>query len=114
MDETNSADRRGFLKCMLWAGTGVLWTVSGGVPRSTLWGAAEAAVPASHDFSFIQISDSHIGFSNAPNKDVTGTLTEAISHVQATKGAASLLIHTGDDGKGDNRAVPFFLALLSG
>ena len=36
--------RRHALECMIWAGTGVLWTVSGGVPKSLgLLGAAEAA-----------------------------------------------------------------------
>jgi 3',5'-cyclic AMP phosphodiesterase CpdA len=87
--------RRGFLKCMVWAGTGVLWTVSGGVPRSALLGSAEAATPAG-ELSFMQISDSHIGFSNAPNTDVTGTLTEAVGQVKQLKGSASLMIHTGD------------------
>ena len=27
-------NRRGLLKCMAWAGTGVVWAVSGGVPRT--------------------------------------------------------------------------------
>ncbi len=87
-------DRRGLLKCMLWAGTGVLWTVAGGVPRSGLLGAGAEA--AETGLSFVQISDSHIGFSNAPNTDVAGTLGEAIGRVNQLKGNASLLIHTGD------------------
>ncbi len=87
-------DRRGFLKCMVWAGTGVLWTVAGGVPRSGLLGAGAEA--AEGGLSFVQISDSHIGFSNAPNTDVAGTLGEAIGEVKRLKGSASLLIHTGD------------------
>ena len=36
-DHDNHEDgvsRRHALECMLWAGTGVLWTVSGGVPKS--------------------------------------------------------------------------------
>ena len=91
------AQRRGFLKCMLWGGTGVLWTVSGGVPRSTLLGSsAMAATPASGELSFVQISDSHIGFSNPPNTDVAATLKAAIDEVQRHKGNSSLLIHTGD------------------
>jgi 3',5'-cyclic-AMP phosphodiesterase len=91
------AQRRGFLKCMLWAGTGVLWTVGGGVPRSTLLGgSAMAATPEAGTFSFVQISDSHIGFANPPNTDVAGTLTEAVGEVKRLKGNASLLIHTGD------------------
>ena len=90
--------RRGFLECMAWAGGGVLWTVAGGVPRSRLIGAANAATPevTQAGFSFMQISDSHIGFSNAPNTDVPGTLREAIELVVQQKGNAGLMIHTGD------------------
>ncbi len=92
------SQRRAFLKCMLWAGTGVLWTVAGGVPRSKLLGGdgAMAATPESGALSFLQISDSHIGFSNAPNTDVAGTLGEAIDRVKQLRGTSSLLIHTGD------------------
>jgi len=92
--------RRGLLKCMVWTGAAVLWTVSGGVPRSRLLGAAAAAAPAdataSGDLSFVQISDSHIGFANAPNTDTPGTLREAVGMVARQKGTASLMIHTGD------------------
>src|SRR5271166_1595891 len=92
-----AADRRGFLKCMAWAGGGMLWTMSGGVPRSALLGtAAQAAEADDGAFSFVQISDSHIGFSNPPNTDVTGTLREAIELVNKLKGRSSLMIHTGD------------------
>ena len=89
----NSVDRRAVLRCMTWAGAGVLWTVHGGVPRSVLIGEAEAAEGG---FSFVQISDSHIGFSKAPNTDTPGTLREAIVRVRALKGNAALMIHTGD------------------
>jgi len=89
--------RRGFLTCMVWAGTGVLWTVSGGVPRSALLGsAAQAAEKPTGDLTFMQISDSHIGFAHPPNMDTPGTLREAIAAVSRRKGTASLMIHTGD------------------
>ena len=88
MSEMNEKDdgynRRGLLKCMVWTGTGVLWTVSGGVPRSALLGgAAQAAEIPSGELTFMQISDSHIGFSNAPNMDTPGTLREAIAEVNS-------------------------------
>jgi hypothetical protein len=51
---------------MAWAGTGVIWTITGGVPTSKLLGADAKA--AKDDFSFVQISDSHIGF-NKPASD---------------------------------------------
>ena len=87
--------RRGLLECMAWAGAGVLWTVSGGVPHGRLMGSAEAA-PAAGTLSFMQISDSHIGFHNAPNMDTPGTLQAAVDMVRARKGDAALMIHTGD------------------
>ena len=67
-------DRRGFLKCMAWVGTGTVWTIAGGIPTSRLLGA-----PATGDgFTFVQISDSHIGFNKPANPDVIGTLQGAI------------------------------------
>ena len=78
----NDPHRRGLLECMAWAGAGVLWTVSGGVPRSRLIGRRADAAHAG-GFSFMQISDSHIGFANAPNTDAPGTLREAIGLVPA-------------------------------
>jgi len=87
-------DRRGFLKCMAWAGTGVLWTMSGGVLTSKLLGAT---VPgAGSDFSFVQISDSHIGFNKEANKDVIGTLQKAIAKINALPSPPDFILHTGD------------------
>lgn len=95
-------DRRGFLKCMAWAGTGVLWSVRGGVLSSWAFaadigaGVAGTAAAAAADFTFAQVSDSHIGFSKEANKDVTGTLKLAVDRVNALPGRPELLIHTGD------------------
>src|SRR5579875_3456692 len=93
-DRELATGRRRVLKCMLWAGSGVIWTVSGGVPRSRLLGAPDAAAAETGTFSFAQISDSHIGFRHEPNMDVTGTLRDAVARVRATR--PSLVIHTGD------------------
>ncbi|WP_213805894.1 metallophosphoesterase [Granulicella sp. dw_53] len=93
-------DRRNFLSCMAWAGTGLLWTVAGGVPTSKLF-AASADTPNSKassasSFSFVQISDSHIGFNKAANQDVTGTLRLAIDKINHLPNTPDLLLHTGD------------------
>jgi 3',5'-cyclic-AMP phosphodiesterase len=85
--------RRFALECMTWAGAGVLWTVSGGVPSSRLIGAAKAATTG---FSFVQISDSHIGFAKPANPDAAATLGEAIAQVSAMKAKPAFMIHTGD------------------
>ena len=91
-------DRRGFLKCMAWAGTGVLWTISGGILRSQpLSGSSAPADSASGaDLSFVQISDSHIGFNKEANKDVAGTLREAVAKINALPNPPSFMLHTGD------------------
>jgi Icc protein len=88
-------DRRDLLKCMTWIGTGLIWTVSGGVPHSRLLGKSPER-SASSGFSFVQISDSHIGFNKPANPDVTGTLQLAVDKINALPAAPEFLIHTGD------------------
>src|SRR3569623_685756 len=87
--------RRHALECMIWAGTGVLWTVSGGVPHSVgLIGDAIAAQTSG--FTFLQMSDSHVVFDKAANPDALGTLREAVGVVKAMPVKPSFIIHTGD------------------
>src|ERR1700688_3502341 len=92
------SSRRKVLECMTWAGTGILWGVAGGVPKSlSLLGRAEAATAAAQSFTFAQISDSHVGFHVKPvNPDALGTLQEAIGKVGALPAKPAFMIHTGD------------------
>ena len=92
-DEDSGVSRRHALECMIWAGTGVLWTMAGGVPKSTLLGSAVAAEAG---FSFLQISDSHVGFDKPANPNALGTLQEAIDKVRAMPAGPKFMIHTGD------------------
>jgi 3',5'-cyclic AMP phosphodiesterase CpdA len=93
-DNPDGIDRRGFLKCMAWAGTGMLWTMSGGLLTSKILGATAEA--AGGDFTFVQISDSHIGFNKDANKDVIGTLQKAIAKINALPKPPDFILHTGD------------------
>jgi 3',5'-cyclic AMP phosphodiesterase CpdA len=87
--------RRKILECMTWAGTGVLWTVAGGVPRSMgIIAEAEAAQPSG--LTFLQISDSHIGFDKPTNPNAIGTLEEAINKIKNLPVKPAFIIHTGD------------------
>lgn len=96
-DHNDGIDRRGFLKCMAWAGTGLVCAFSGGILRSYGLGQAELADTLSTaDFTFVQISDSHIGFSKVANKDVVGTLQAAVGKIGALNTQPSFLLHTGD------------------
>lgn len=98
---SDGIDRRKFLSCMAWVGTGLIWTMAGGVPTSRLFAATSKGVPHGRGaekggFSFVQISDSHIGFNKAANQDVTGTLKLALEKINGLPAAPDLLIHTGD------------------
>jgi 3',5'-cyclic AMP phosphodiesterase CpdA len=87
--------RRDLLKCLAWAGTGVLWTVSGGVPRGVNLGGAALAAPAG-GFSFVQISDTHMGFKAEANPDPNATLQAALDKIAALPQKPALMLHTGD------------------
>jgi 3',5'-cyclic-AMP phosphodiesterase len=98
-------DRAGFLKCMAWAGTGVLWMMSGGIMKSfgmsqmvdtTTGSLKNGLILPKSDFTFAQISDSHIGFSKPANTDVVGTLQATIDKINAMSSAPSFVLHTGD------------------
>ncbi len=94
----DGVDRRGFLQCMAWAGTGTLCLVQGGVLKSfALSDLANMGTGAMKgELSFVQISDSHIGFDKAANPDVTATLREAISKINALSEPPAFVLHTGD------------------
>jgi len=93
----DGVDRRGFLKCMAWAGTGLVWTLSGGVPVSRVFAkGAKKDAATGGDFTFVQISDSHIGFDKPANPDVTATLQVGIDKINALPKRPDFIIHTGD------------------
>jgi len=93
--EADGESRRGFLKCMTWAGTGLVWTLAGGVPASIGLEAAAATRKAA-PFSFVQVSDSHIGFAKPFNPDARNTYREAIAKIAAMPVKPDFIIHTGD------------------
>src|SRR5690348_17450448 len=77
-------DRRGFLRCMAWAGTATVWAMSGGIPKSVPIGRIPFLSDAEkRSIFFAQISDSHIGFNKEANQDVAGTLREAVAKLNA-------------------------------
>jgi len=91
-------DRRGFLKCMAWAGTGALCVLQGGVLKSFALGQMDHAHAGSlkGELSFVQISDSHIGFNKPANPDVIATLQAAVAKINALPTPPAFVLHTGD------------------
>ncbi len=94
-DRDDGVSRRKVLECMTWVGTGVLWTISGGVPHA-LGIIDEAVAQQAQPLTFVQISDSHVGFDKAANPNALGTLQEAIAKVGALPKKPAFMIHTGD------------------
>ena len=90
---SDGIDRRGFLKCMAWAGAGVVWAMKGGILKSRALGDVTAQ-PA--DFEFVQVSDSHVGFNKGVYSDVVGTFQLAVSRINALATPPSLVLPTGD------------------
>jgi len=97
--------RRGFLECMAWAGAGLVWTISGGVPSSRTLAdvvrgkaATKGGASARHGrgLHFVQISDTHVGFDKEANPDPIATAREAIARVNALPDEPAFLLHTGD------------------
>src|SRR5215472_6704078 len=94
----DGVDRRGFLKCMAWAGTGTLCLMQGGVLKSIALSdmASRGLAAAKGELAFVQISDSHIGFDKPANPDVIATLDVAIAKINALGMQPEFVLHTGD------------------
>jgi 3',5'-cyclic-AMP phosphodiesterase len=94
----DGVNRRGFLKCMAWAGTGAFCVMQGGVLKSySLSSLAEfSGHPSPGQLSFVQISDSHMGFNKPANTDVAATLQAAVDKINKLPVAPEFMLHTGD------------------
>lgn len=89
-------ERRKALKCMAWAGTGVLWTLNGGVLKAATLDDAGATAAQGSALSFVQVSDTHIGFHQEANPNVLATLQDTIGRVNALSQSPAFVLHTGD------------------
>ncbi len=100
IDDEQGLDRRNFLKCMAWVGTGAVWTMSsGGILKGSPLGQSAPMAMMSHGkdaLRFVQISDSHIGFDKPANTDVTATLRAAIAKIKDAPEPPAFVLHTGD------------------
>ena len=98
-EDTPSQSRRRALACLAYGGAGTLFVLSGGIfAPIDLAKAAEtgAATPLAGKPLFVQISDTHIGFSKDANPDVTSTLNRGVDLINGLSKQPELVIHTGD------------------
>lgn len=97
-DRKHRVTRRQALSCLAqWSGAAIVWTVGGGVPRAL--GATGAGTPLhaeSDGLTFVQISDTHIGFRKEANPDVVGSLRHATAEINALPAKPAFVVHTGD------------------
>lgn len=87
--------RRQLLRHTAWFGAAVGLAVAGGEVISHVAGEA-AALHTQPTLRFAQISDSHLGFTGAPNRDVAATFSDAIDKVNNLGYTPDFVIHTGD------------------
>jgi hypothetical protein len=95
----NRVTRRQALACLAqWSGAAVVWTVSGGIPRAlgATRGDAMLQSSAPDALTFVQISDTHIGFKKDANPDVAGSLRRAIADINSLPQKPAFVVHTGD------------------
>jgi 3',5'-cyclic AMP phosphodiesterase CpdA len=83
--------RSDFLEHVAWTGSGIAWSLS-----ATGLLASGPASAATSSFSFVQISDSHIGFARPENPDVLGTFAKTIAAINALPQQPAFVVHTGD------------------
>jgi 3',5'-cyclic AMP phosphodiesterase CpdA len=93
----HSTSRRHALKCLAFGSAGTVFALSGGVltPMNLAWGTSELPKLDGAPL-FVQISDTHIGFSKEANPDVNGTLTRTIAQVNNLPKQPAFILHTGD------------------
>ncbi|GAB3765380.1 metallophosphoesterase [Ramlibacter monticola] len=85
-------NRRELLKLLALGGGAVY--ASGLVGRAAA--AGTPAATAYEDFYFVQLSDTHWGFSGAPNPDAANTLRRAVASVNALAQQPEFIVFTGD------------------
>jgi 3',5'-cyclic AMP phosphodiesterase CpdA len=95
-DQNPPLSRRDALKCLAYGGAGTLFVLSGGVLTPVAVAAAKDAGAAAGVALFVQISDTHIGFTKEANPDVGATLRTAIERINALAPQPAFVLHTGD------------------
>lgn len=95
-DDDLLQSRRRALRCMAYGGAGTLFVLAGGVFTPVDLAIAAEDKPVTGKPLFVQISDTHIGFSKDANPDVNATLTRTIDLVNGMPEQPALIIHTGD------------------
>jgi len=88
-------DRGKFLECMAWCGTGVVYALTGGGIVGRALADDTSGMPAGAP-TFVQISDTHVGFNGEANHDVLKTFQHAIDKINALPTPPDFVMHTGD------------------
>jgi len=88
--------RSTFLECMAWCGTGVIYSLTArGMVGRALADDSPDAMPSDGP-TFVQISDTHVGYNGDANHDVLKTFEAAIDKINALPAKPAFVMHTGD------------------
>ena len=97
IDGPADPSRRQALTCLAaWTGAAVVWTVAGGVPRALGATPGKLSAAQKNELTFVQISDTHIGFRREANPDIVGGVRHAIADINGLSQAPAFVVHTGD------------------
>ncbi len=89
---TFNTDRRGFMRLVGLGGA----VFASGLPGVRALAGAKSGRGAADDFFFVQLSDTHWGFSGPPNPEAENTLKDAVARVNALPGTPDFIVFTGD------------------
>ena len=90
--------RKKFIEHIGWTGLGIVWSMgsNGLMTACQNAGSSDRKSSSSAALSFVQISDSHIGFNKAANEHPIDTLEKAIKSINALPNSPAFVVHTGD------------------
>jgi len=89
--------RRQLIRHSAWFGAAVALTFTGGKVISRVAGDGAGRTPVNtSELQFVQVGDSHLGFTGTANTDVTATFATAINQVNSLGYTPDFVMHTGD------------------
>ena len=88
--------RRQLMRHTAWFGAAVALTVAGGEVISQAAGSPPAVADSLGAVRFVQVSDSHLGFTGTANPDVAASFGSAINQVNALGFEPDFVMHSGD------------------
>jgi 3',5'-cyclic AMP phosphodiesterase CpdA len=95
-DAARGMSRRKLLRHTAWFGSAVVLTIAGGEVISHIAGSGATPPADATALRFVQVSDSHLGFTGPANPQVEASFARAIAQINALPYEPAFVIHSGD------------------